>query len=108
MASTYWDEELNWYNREEAESMAAARHETEVQIGLLEEVLGGMDQLAEMVRQHCAATDDEYLRRTVLPELEGAEFDGWFGKFARDRLSKKLDALHDELYDLPDGEEETK
>jgi len=58
----------------------------------VEEALEKLGEAADLVDFVCRETDDEYLRRTVLAQLQGRE-GGWLGEGVADQLRKKIDQL---------------
>ena len=60
------------------------------QAELLDEVLEKMDEIVDLLRP--VAEMDEGFRRTVMAAFEGKR-GGWLGKFERDYIEEKLDAV---------------
>lgn len=61
-------------------------------VELLQRALELLAEAAELVHR---AAPDEYVRRTVLPELEGRDA-GWLGQFAVDILRRYVSELERE------------
>jgi hypothetical protein len=69
-------------------------------IDAVEEALALLDEAAELLRN---AQPTEYIRRTVLAQLEGRE-GGWLGEHVRDLVANWLAELEAEAPDADDGE----